>query len=86
MPPSPSMLLTERVSSKPTHLHTHTYTHSLSHVQDNALWQRPQTSEEDQFFTQCATDIHKIRPQKREGEREEMAEKIGEEGEKQRWS
>ncbi len=37
-------------------------------MQANALWQRPQTGGEDQFFTQCATDIHKIRPQKRERE------------------
>lgn len=40
-------------------------------MQANTLWQRPQTGGEDQFFTQCATDIHKIRPQKREGGRTE---------------
>lgn len=41
-------------------------------MQANALWQRPQTGGEDQFFTQCATDIHKIRPQKREGGEQKM--------------
>lgn len=44
---------------------THTHSH---HMQAKAMWQRPQTGGEDQFLTQCAADIHKIRPQRTAGE------------------
>lgn len=51
----------------------HTLTH---HAQANAQWQWPQTGGEDQFLTQCATDIHKIRPWRgrwrKEGDAAEM--------------
>ena len=78
-PPLPPSL--SPASSKPPLTHT---SHTHTRTQANALWQRPQTGGEDQFFTQCATDIHKIRPQKREGGREDRG-RWREEGERQGW-